>query len=501
MSYFERLYEFEEGKQFICYLCKATFRDQNQFIRHVLRHIKDKSRWSCSNCHVVRGDRRVCDFRNIRHICWKDNLNYSLIEHPVNSKDCRDILSKAYLIPVSDFDRELRDWKQSGRPDSFGNQTDFSKRITNDQSSRRHRNDVKHIEELVTLDFNPEGLAVGNGLPNPWSSYGHYLYLDQYPESFREALKAPKCELKGVKRKLDEEFAKRNIITCETDKCASTNAYSDQEQDVDVVATGSVSDLNINLPVFDNISLPDSGIVEIDPAKFVGPSDDLLTITDLMQHELEIAQVLSTWNQEPIIEASTNVNTTVESNLQELSISQTFDMPANLDNIVDWTVPDIGSQEVVVTENNNEENISVLFDVTDTVEVSTQTVLCVDAVSTQTLFCEEEVSTQTLLYETNVPTQTPPLFIAGVDNEYNLRVVMPTEESGTQTGLHCNQYLQVDTLTDLQKLAKLVVKETEVVETQTWLASHHMGYICDHDIENLNIRAFQAFNPKTTTCA
>ena len=500
MAYFEKLYEFEEGQQYICYLCKATLRAQNQFIRHVSRHIKDKSRWSCSNCHVVRCDRRVCDFKNKRHQCWKNNLNYSLKEHPVNSKDCRNILSKAYLIPVSDFDRELKDWKESGKPDSFGNQTDFDTGIINVQSARRHRNDVKHIEELVTLNFNPTGLTVGNGLPNPWSSYGHYLYLDQYPESFREALKEPKCELKGVKRKLDEEFAKRNNITCETDKSVSTNAYSDQEPDVDVVATGSVSDLNLNVAVFDNISLPDSGIVEISPAKFVGPSDDLLTITDMMQHELEIAHVLSTWGQEQITEASTNVNTTVESNLEELSISQTFDMPANLDNIVGWIVPEIGSQEVVVTQNNIEENISVLFDVTDTEEVSTQTVLCVDAVSTQTLFCKEEVSTQTLLCKRDVATQAEILFIAGVDDEYKLRVVKPTDACGTQTGFQCNQYLEVDILADFSQ-TNLVVKDTEVAGTQTYLASHHMGYICDHDIENLNIRAFQEFNPKTTNCA
>ena len=206
MSYFERLWGYKEGSQFICYLCKATLRTSSQFTRHVLRHVQDKSRFSCDICHIVRCDRRCSDFKNKRHTCWRDNLNYTLKEHAVNVKDCRQILSKAYLIPVSDFDKELKDWQDCGEPDSFGNQTNFDTKIIQDSAARRHRNDVKHIEELVTSNFDPTGLTVGNGLPNPWSSYGHYLYLDYYPESFRAACRVPKCELKGVKRYLDDEF-------------------------------------------------------------------------------------------------------------------------------------------------------------------------------------------------------------------------------------------------------------------------------------------------------
>ena len=247
MAYFERLYEFAAGEEYICFLCKAAIRTRNQFIRHVLRHTKDRSRWSCSNCEEIRCDRRVGDFKNKRHNCWKDNVSYFLREHAVNSKDCRDILSKAYLIPVSDFDRELKDWKNSGKPDSFGFQTDFDKGITNLQSARRHQNDVKHLEELVTLDFNPEGLTVGKGLPNPWSSYGHYLYLDEFPDTFRKALKQPKCELKGLKRKLDKEFAKRHVVTCETDVCTSTRCYSDQEPEVDIVKNMGFKPQNVGL--------------------------------------------------------------------------------------------------------------------------------------------------------------------------------------------------------------------------------------------------------------
>ena len=184
-----------------------------------------------------------------------------------------------------------------------------------------------------------------------------------------------------------------------------------------------MSELDVDVLEVDDISLPDSGIAEISADKFVSPSDELLTIADVMQHKLEIAHVLANWVQEPSTETSTNVNTAVECNLEERSLSQTFDMPGNLDNIVSWNVPEIGSQEVVGTENNNDENISVLFDVTDTEEISTQTMLCVEEVSTQTMFCAEEVSTQTL-------------FCAGINSEYKLKVVKPTETCGTQAGLH-----------------------------------------------------------------
>ena len=195
----------------------------------------------------------------------------------------------------------------------------------------------------------------------------------------------------------------------------------------------------------DDISIPEAGIVEITPDKFVSPSDELITLADVQQNKLEVTQVLSTWVQEPPTETSTNVNTAVECILDR-SLSQTFDMADNLDTILGWNVPEVGSQEEVTTENNNDDNISVLIQVTDTAEMSTQT-----------MFCE------------------------GVDSEIRLNLlVKPTETSGTQAGLHWDQYLNVETQTDL------ILKETEVVSTQTYLALPHIKDIYDVTLQHLN---------------
>ena len=203
MSYFHKLWEYKEGEQYICYLCKASVKTTEQFIRHVLRHIPDPSRFSCNICETVRGSRRSTDFGNKRHTCFVEGLDYTLQEHKNNPEDCREILSKAYLIPTKDFDRCLKEWQDCGEPDSFNNRSNLSKTEIKETAARKHRRDVQQIEELVTLNFNPTGLQIGTGLPNPWSSYGHYLYLDYFHDIFKEACKRPTGELKGVKRCLD----------------------------------------------------------------------------------------------------------------------------------------------------------------------------------------------------------------------------------------------------------------------------------------------------------
>ena len=108
----------------------------------------------------------------------------------------------------------------------------------------------------------------------------------------------------------------------------------------------------------------------------MSPTDELVTLADVQQCKLEVTPVLPTWVPEPISESSTNSNATVES-VSDPSLSQTFDMEENLETIIGWNVPEVGSQEEVTTEgDNNNDNISVLFQVTDTAEMSTQTMFC-----------------------------------------------------------------------------------------------------------------------------
>ena len=68
MAYFEKLWNYQEGAQYICFLCKATLRAASQFTRHVLRHVPDKSRYSCDICHVIRGERDAVMISKTRDI-------------------------------------------------------------------------------------------------------------------------------------------------------------------------------------------------------------------------------------------------------------------------------------------------------------------------------------------------------------------------------------------------------------------------------------------------
>ena len=102
------------------------------------------------------------------------------------------MLTKGYFIDIEEFDQVYSEWENSGKPDSFGN---YNSEDAVKKFVRMHRSDTQNIKALVKNGFDPTGLKIGTGLPSPWSSYGHDLYMNAYPNEFKLACAPPVGEV------------------------------------------------------------------------------------------------------------------------------------------------------------------------------------------------------------------------------------------------------------------------------------------------------------------
>ena len=382
---------------------------------------------------MVRVGRRENDFHNKKHECFREKLDFTLLEHRNSSKQCGEMLSKLYLISAKVFDNCLKEWLNCGEPDSFNVQTNLNIGKVNRKVARNHRRDVQEINSLVNAGFDPTGLRLGTGLPNPWSSYGHYLYLHYFPVEFAEACKLPE---KGVKRCLDVEFEEELLVdSYRSDICPSTSG------DSPVSGISGSSEQNINYPDVLDISLPEGGILEIPSDKYLGQEDKVVTIADVALFKLKKTPILASWRQDSMDEPSTSSGITANPNT-----FQHLTMGVDLDEILEWDTPDIIGQEEVASDNYTTDDLRVLFQVQNTAEIETQTVI--------TRFMS--AGTQTYLE-------------------------ILTEVEKVQAREHSDKRVV------LTQKSSLVRRQTEVASTQTQLELLQIDEIKDTTIQQLNM--------------
>ena len=261
----------------------------------------------------------------------------------------------------------------------------------------------------------------------------NYLCLSFYPEEFSAASTPPQGELRGVKRCLDTEFELEILNSSfRDDTCGSISSYATIPYDY------NISDNQAGITELDIISVPEGGIIDIPVEKLIHPNETLITLADVQQANLKATPVLPDWLltnlDKSIEECWTNPGITPMEN-----VYKNLDMDINLNNIVEWDVPD-------VCEHQEDDDITVLFEVTETVDVTTQTTLNL------------------------CPT-------VDVETQINLNVIQ-TVDMESQTSLDLKQTVVVETQTHLD------LNQTGVVGTQT-----HLELLQIKDVDDEIIRS------------